>query len=76
MNFEQAKKTHTRVTALDDLCIMTLNAGHKKGALKFIEVTVGRFLQRILCFLHMLELPGRNLFWGLDGGTSGPVCTY
>ena len=55
---------------------MTLNAGHKKGALKFIEVTVGRFLQRILCFLHMLELPGRNLFWDLDGGTSGPVCTY
>ena len=40
-----------------------------------IEKEVERPLQWIVCFLHMLELPGRALFWKLDGGTSGPVCT-
>ena len=41
-----------------------------------IEREVERPLQWLVCFLHMLELPGRALFWKLDGGTSGPVCTF
>lgn len=48
------------------------NTGWKGGAIRQLEVHLGRPLQWAICLLHFVELPFRHLFQHLDGETSGP----
>lgn len=48
------------------------NTGWKNGAIRFIELKLGRPVQWFICQLHANELPLRHLFTALDGATSGP----
>ena len=41
--------------------------GVNKGAIRNIELTLGRALQWAICLLHLNELPLRHLFIELDG---------
>ena len=46
--------------------------GVNKGAIRNIQLTLGRALQWAICLLHLNELPLRHLFIELDGTTKSP----
>ena len=54
-------------------------SGHKGGTLTHVEILIGRRLFRVMCCLHINELPCKHLVTKLDGSTlsgdswSGPV---
>lgn len=48
------------------------NTGWKSGAIRNMELKLGRPLQWFICQLHANELPLRHLFCELDRATSGP----
>merc|ERR1712020_583583 len=43
------------------------------GAIRIIEIQLGKSLQWKICLFHMIELPIRKLFGCLDGKTDGPL---
>jgi hypothetical protein len=49
-----------------------VNTGKNNGAIRLLELKLGRPLQWSICQLHLNELSFRHLFMHLDGGTSGP----
>lgn len=48
-----------------------VNTGWKNGAIKKIEDRIERPLQRIICQLHMNELPLKAAITKMDGPTTG-----
>lgn len=52
------------------------NTGWKSGAIRQLEVKIGRPLQWAVCLLHFIELPFRHLFQYLDGETTGPITKW
>jgi len=50
-----------------------VNTGHRGGAIRLLEIRLGRALQWIICQLHLNELPFRHLCTALIGGTEGPA---
>ena len=70
--FMEDKKTRTgklRAALTDGTRKMT---GWKGGAIAGLEELLGRPLQRIICFMHHVELPFGKLFAFHDGPTTGP----
>lgn len=49
------------------------NTGWKNGAIRNLEIKLGRPVQWFVCLLHFNELPFRHLFESVDGDTSGPT---
>ena len=49
-----------------------VNTGANNGAIRLLELKIGRPLQWAICQLHLNELPFRHLFVFLDGATTGP----
>lgn len=50
-----------------------VNTGHRGGAIHLLELHIGRPLQWFICFLHLNELPFRQLCKTLIGPTEGPT---
>ena len=50
-----------------------MNVGWKAGAIRYLEMFLGRALQWQVCLLHGNELPFRALFTYYDGPTTGPT---
>ena len=46
--------------------------GKHQGAIRHMEILIGRALQWIICLLHLNELPLRHVFTTLDGTTNSP----
>ena len=49
-----------------------VNTGHQQGAIRYLEMFLGRALQWNICLLHLNELPLRHVFIYLDGTTKSP----
>ena len=47
-------------------------SGKHKGAIRHLELQLGRPLQWNMCLLHLNELPIRHIFTTLDGTTKSP----
>ena len=54
------------------LCGTNVNVGKDGGVLRYLELNVGRPLQRMICLFHFNELPFRHLFEFYFGKTTGP----
>jgi hypothetical protein len=67
---QQRKSEHELVVIRTDGT--NVNTGKNNGAIRLLELKLGRPLQWAICQLHLNELPFRHLFMHLDGGTSGP----
>ena len=52
-----------------------VNTGPNSGIMRRFEVRLQRPLQRVVCLLHLNELPLRHLMQNLDGPTKGPATT-
>lgn len=46
--------------------------GYENGAIRNIELLLGKPLQWSICMLHLNELPLRHMFIDIDGTTTGP----
>lgn len=69
---KQHSRLHFDVFSLhftDSTAAMT---GIHRGAIRYIEVNLGRAEFWKICMFHMIELPPRKLFERLDGKSDGP----
>ena len=48
------------------------NTGKHAGIIRLLELKIGKPVQQAICLLHCNELPLRQLFFHLDGASSGP----
>ena len=58
-----------KIVGFDGTPVMT---GKSKEFIASIKTLIGRPMQRVICLLHLNELPLRHAFQNLDGVTSGP----
>src|SRR5215469_3200313 len=49
-----------------------VNTGVRNGIIRIIEESLEKPVQWLVCLLHCNELPFREIFKTLDGGTTGP----
>ena len=49
-----------------------VNTGENNGAMRIVELDIGKPLHHFVCLLHTNELSFRHLFAAVDGGTTGP----
>ena len=49
-----------------------VNVGQHGGAIRHLEVLLGRAIQWSICLLHASEIPFRDLFKIVDGVSTGP----
>ena len=71
--YETLKKTDSEDTVLSisaDGCFA--NTGVSNGAIRNLEVMVGRPLQWFICLLHLVELVFRDTFIAIDGNLKSP----
>lgn len=69
---EIGEKGHTNEISGVQCDGTNVNTGTDGGVITLIEKKLERPVQRLICLLHMVELPLRHVLTKLDGETTGP----